>query len=62
MLTGKQIAGNQKRSVRAIIEKISALSEAFADVDGMMEAEAERFREAAEEYLEQLQLYIDDAA
>jgi len=62
MPSAKQIAGNQKRSVRAIIQKIEKMAADFSDTDGFMEAQAELFKGCAEEYLDELQRYIDDVA
>jgi len=54
MLTKKQIAANQKRSVRAIIDRIDRLIIGFDDVDQIMAMEAEKFKDAAEAYLSSL--------
>ena len=50
-LTSKQIAGNQKRTMRALIPKLDEMAAAFSDVDEMMVGECQLLIDSAEEYM-----------
>jgi len=55
-LTAKQIAGNQKRTVRTMIAKLDNMAAAYADIDTYMGDQCQMLIDAAELYLEELEL------
>jgi len=59
-ITGKQIAGNQKRTLRAMIAKLDNMAAAYADIDIYMGDQCQMLIDAAELYLEELERYAKE--
>jgi len=62
MITSKQIAGNQKRSMRAMINKLDEMAAAYTDIDTYMGDQCQLLIDEAELYLEKLQAHIDEGS